>query len=249
MDASSLSIAFLVVLAIAGVGYALVYPLLSGEARAEKRVQSIAKSTKATVKGPQRSRKDQVSQALEQIDQRAKGQRKLTLQMRFRAGRRGLDETDLCVRLHRLRHRFGRGDVCRQQESSPAAVGMFIGAVGVPLWILDFKRKRRMEAFMREFPNAVDVIVRGLRAGLPLNDCVRIIGQEASEPVKSEFRTSQESMAVGITLPDAMVELHNASRYRKSVSSRSSCRSSRSPAATSPRRSAISRRSFASAGR
>ena len=208
MDISSFSIALLVALAIAGVGYALIYPLLTGEARAEKRVQSIAKSTKVATKGPQRSRRDQVSQALEQIDQRAKGERKLTLQMRFdQAGVNWTRQTYVVVCIACA---IGLGAAMYVVGKSVllALAGMFIGAVGMPLWILSFKRKRRMEVFMKEFPNAVDVIVRGLRAGLPLNDCVRIIGQEAAEPVKGEFRTSQESMAVGITLPDAMGELY-----------------------------------------
>jgi tight adherence protein B len=208
MDISTLSIALLVALAIAGVGYALIYPLLSGEARAEKRVQSIAKSTKAAAKGPQRSRRDQVSQALEQLDQRTKGQQKLTLQMRI--DQAGVNWSKQTYAMVCVICALGLGVVMYLVSKSLLLMlaGMFIGAVGLPLWILGFKRKRRLEAFMNEFPNAVDVIVRGLRAGLPLNDCVRIIGQEAAEPVRTEFRTAQESMAVGIALPEAMGELY-----------------------------------------
>lgn len=84
---------------------------------------------------------------------------------------------------------------------------LVVGTLGLPRWYVNFRRKRRITKFLNEFANAVDVIVRGIKAGLPINDCVRIIANEAAEPVKSEFRQISETQALGISLPDAVVKL------------------------------------------
>ena len=59
------------------------------------------------------------------------------------------------------------------------------GGVLLPHFFVNFKRKRRLAKFSNEFANAVDVIVRGVKAGLPLIDCLKVIAQEAQEPVRS----------------------------------------------------------------
>ena len=81
------------------------------------------------------------------------------------------------------------------------------GGLGLPRWIVNFLRKRRIKKFLKEFANAVDVIVRGVKAGLPLNDCIRIIANEAAEPVRSEFRQIAEGQALGLTMPEAIGKL------------------------------------------
>ena len=87
-----------------------------------------------------------------------------------------------------------------------AAIGV-AGLFGLPRWAVNFLRKRRMNKFVDEFANAMDVIVRGVKAGLPLNDCIKIIASEAAEPVKSEFRTISEAQALGLTMAEAIAKL------------------------------------------
>ncbi len=87
-----------------------------------------------------------------------------------------------------------------------AACGV-AGLLGVPRWVVNFLRKRRMNRFLEEFANASDVIVRGVKAGLPLNDCIKIIANEAAEPVRSEFRVIAETQAMGVSLADAVAKL------------------------------------------
>lgn len=87
-----------------------------------------------------------------------------------------------------------------------AAFGI-AGLLGLPRWIVNRQRKVRIRKFVDEFANAVDVIVRGVKAGLPLNDCLRIIANEAAEPVKSEFRHLVEAQSLGVPLADAVVKL------------------------------------------
>ena len=58
------------------------------------------------------------------------------------------------------------------------------------------------------FPDAVDVIVRGVKAGLPLLDCLKMIALEAPEPLKSEFRAILETQAIGMPLGEACGKLY-----------------------------------------
>lgn len=86
--------------------------------------------------------------------------------------------------------------------------GVFIvGAFGLPRWFVSFLRARRVKAFLNEFPNALDVIVRAVRSGLPLNDGIRLIASEAQEPVRSEFRRIVESQQLGMSIPDAALRM------------------------------------------
>ncbi|MBS1180629.1 MAG: Flp pilus assembly protein TadB [Proteobacteria bacterium] len=84
----------------------------------------------------------------------------------------------------------------------------FVGAVGLPRFVVNFIRKRRHAAFIDELANAVEVIVRGVKAGLPLNDCLRMIATEAKDPVKSEFRAVVESMQLGVPIDEAVTRMY-----------------------------------------
>ena len=79
----------------------------------------------------------------------------------------------------------------------------FVAGLGLPRWILGFLIGRRQKKFLNEFPNALDVMVRSIRSGLPLNDALRLIASDGQEPVKSEFRRVVESQQVGLSVPEA----------------------------------------------
>jgi tight adherence protein B len=84
---------------------------------------------------------------------------------------------------------------------------LLAGAFGLPRWFVSFRRTRRVKGFLAEFPNALDVIVRAVKSGLPLNDGIRLIASEAQEPVKTEFRRIVESQQVGMSIPDAALRM------------------------------------------
>jgi tight adherence protein B len=84
---------------------------------------------------------------------------------------------------------------------------LLAGVVGLPRWFISFRRSRRVKAFLAEFPNALDVIVRAVRSGLPLNDGIRLIASESPEPVRSEFRRIVESQQLGLSIPDAALRM------------------------------------------
>ena len=82
-----------------------------------------------------------------------------------------------------------------------------IGFFGVPRWIILRLRKKRMKAFLNDFPNALDVITRSLRSGLPLNDSLRLLANDAPSPVKEEFRRIVEAQQMGLTIPEAVAKM------------------------------------------
>ena len=88
-----------------------------------------------------------------------------------------------------------------------AVGGLVAGALGLPRWFVTFKRQRRVKAFLEELPNALDVIVRAVKSGLPLNDAVRLIASESPEPVRGEFRRVVESQQLGLSLPEAVLRM------------------------------------------
>jgi len=82
-----------------------------------------------------------------------------------------------------------------------------MAALGLPNLVLSRLRMRRINKFVDIFPNALDIIVRGVKAGLPVGDTLRIIANESPEPVRSEFRKLVESQALGLPLPEAAEKL------------------------------------------
>jgi len=89
-----------------------------------------------------------------------------------------------------------------------ASIGLGVvgGVVGVP-WYVGHRRAVRFRRFTAEFPTAVDVIVRGVKSGLPLVDCLKIIAAESQAPVREEFKTLVEDQTLGMPLEDAVQRL------------------------------------------
>ena len=84
----------------------------------------------------------------------------------------------------------------------------FVFGFGLPRWVVGFLGKRRMKKFSLEFPNAVDVIVRGIKSGLPVHDCFKIIARESPAPLGPEFQTLVEGLGVGLTLGQALDKMY-----------------------------------------
>ena len=80
----------------------------------------------------------------------------------------------------------------------------FIGGLGFPRWAVGFLKNRRQKKFVSEFSNAIDVIVRGVKSGLPVNECLKIIAREAPRPVSDEFHMLVEGLRIGLSLEQAL---------------------------------------------
>jgi tight adherence protein B len=83
-----------------------------------------------------------------------------------------------------------------------------VAGLGLPRWIVGFIGASRIKKFSLEFPNAVDVIVRGIKTGLPVNDCFKIIAKESPAPLGPEFQTLVEGLGVGLTLAQALDKMY-----------------------------------------
>jgi tight adherence protein B len=86
----------------------------------------------------------------------------------------------------------------------PAGLATATMGIGVPRLVLSYLAARRRSKFIQNFADAVDVIVRGLQSGLPLGECMNIIGREAEEPICTEFRLVMESTKLGLPLTEAL---------------------------------------------
>ena len=79
--------------------------------------------------------------------------------------------------------------------------------VGLPRWILSFLKGRREKAFTAEFANAIDVIVRSVKSGLPTNEALKIVAREIPDPVGAEFNKLTEGLKVGVTLDQGLKKM------------------------------------------
>ena len=81
-------------------------------------------------------------------------------------------------------------------------------AIAAGLWlprkVVTFLIERRQKKFTKLFADAIDVIIRGIKSGLPVGECLNIIAHESPEPVGHEFRLFTESQRLGLELEDAL---------------------------------------------
>jgi tight adherence protein B len=83
-----------------------------------------------------------------------------------------------------------------------------VGGLGFPRWAVNFLRARRQKKFIKEFSGAIDVIVRGVKSGLPVNECLKIIAREAPRPVNDEFHMLNEALRIGMTMEQALARMY-----------------------------------------
>jgi tight adherence protein B len=204
---------FLVTASIGGVAWVFIYPLLSGEKRMEKRQEMVARPAGAPVRastqrGQQKSRREQVEGSLKELEQRRSKAKSPPLSVKIaQAGLAWSKQRFIIVSV--ILGGIGAGLVLALSGNLFAAAGMaFAGSFGLPRWILKFLKKRREAKFLNGFPDAVDVIVRGIKSGLPLLDCMRVISNDSPEPIRSEFRAIIETQSFGIPLGDACTKLY-----------------------------------------
>jgi tight adherence protein B len=206
----NVSIIFLMVaIAMGGVVWVFVYPLLSGERKTEQRMASVARTEpmpQRTARSGQRSRREQVEGSLKQLEARKKTRVPLSVRL-AQAGLSWSPRRFLVISgamgfaVFLIGMLMGIGIL-------PALGIAFAAGGGLPFWSLSFLKKRREAKFLQAFPDAVDVIVRGIKAGLPLLDSLKLIAAEAQEPVRSEFRSIIETQMIGIPIGEACLKLY-----------------------------------------
>jgi tight adherence protein B len=212
-----LSVATLVMLSAGGLAYTLLYGRIEQEDATQRRFEFVQNRSRTeivprggrSVIDPTRRRK-QLQDTLKELEaqQKAKARQNKAPPLAVRIQQAGLSWSRRTFFIISLISGAVVFLVAWPFLPLYAAIAFGVaGLLGIPRWIVNFLRKRRIRKFVDEFANAIDVIVRGVKSGLPLNDCIRIISTEAAEPVRSEFRTIIEAQGLGIPLADAVNKL------------------------------------------
>ena len=219
MDSTVLAFVALATISVGALAYAFLFSSIENERNAGKRLDSIksAETDRVSLKASRdrlaeaARRRKSVQDSLKELETRQKSRdasiRKPPLKVQLR-------QAGLTVSLERF---FVYSGLCGLLlgvmvfiTGAPwfVALGAVIaGAFGLPRWFVSFKRARRVKAFLEEFPNSLDVIIRAVKSGLPLNDAVRLIASESPEPVRGEFRRVVESQQLGLSLPEAVLRM------------------------------------------
>ncbi len=214
MALQTLALFFLGTVAAGGVLWVFIYPLLSGERRADQRMASVSRTQPASVttaaRGAPKARREQVEETLKELDIRSRKPKSPPLSVRIaQAGLNWSKRQFLLISAGLGLFGFAVSFVGGLGLLVALGIG-FAAALGLPRWILAFLKKRRERRFLGAFADAVDVIVRGVKAGLPLGDCLRVIASDAPEPVKSEFRSIVETQTIGMPLGEACGRLYDS---------------------------------------
>ncbi len=206
----------LAALALGTVIYVFAYPYLSGEKKAEKRISGVTENRAARIATKSAddvaaTRRQAVSETLKGLEDQQKAKAKLTLRLRLQ--RAGLEAEPrsfwiasvicglICAALG-----FFAIPSSSVQLIAVGSIG-FIGALGLPRWFLNKMIKRRQLKFQTEMANSIDVIVRGIKSGLPLNECLQIISRESPDPIAGEFKEVVEQQRIGVSLAEALDRL------------------------------------------
>jgi tight adherence protein B len=210
MTLQALSLAFLAATAIGGLAWVFIYPALSGERQAAQRRASVARAEPVARRADrnQRSRREQVEDTLREVEDRHRKSKSVALTSRIaQAGLSWSKQQFIIVSV-----------IC---GVAAFLIGLFMGAAplpliaiaaaagfGAPRWLLGFLKKRREKKFLDALPDAVDIIVRGIKAGLPLFDSIKVVAADAPEPLRSEFAAIVETQAIGMPLGEACGRLY-----------------------------------------
>jgi len=203
-DLTNYALIAMVGLAVGGVILAVIYPWLVGSA-SEGRLKAIAgekrenKTRSRLLEESKDNRRKQVQESLNKIGDQAKKKR---LSIKDRIAQAGLEisprtfyilsvVTGIIAALVAL--------VASAPLFSIPLIGI-AGAFGLPRWVLSFLRNRRQNKFLNDFADAIDVMVRGLKSGLPVNEAMKIISTEQGAPVGPEFTEVVEGQRIGISI-------------------------------------------------
>jgi tight adherence protein B len=213
MNTQIIVLAGLVSVAIGGIAWVFLYPILSGERNTELRKASVLKPQPIAARSgasrlAQKPRREQVEDTLKELDARNANAKKLPLTVRIAQAGLNWSVRKFWIISALLALGGFLAVLASGNGIFPALGAGFAAFLGLPQWILRFLKKRREAKFLMAFPDAVDVIVRGIKAGLPLLDSIKIVSNDTPEPVKSEFRGIIETQTIGMPLGEACARLY-----------------------------------------
>ncbi|MGX7876646.1 type II secretion system F family protein [Mesorhizobium sp. ORM6] len=219
IDGTVLAFVVLAGFSAGAVAYAFLFNQISNEKQAGKRLETIkaAETDRSVVKATRdraadaAKRRKSVQDSLKDLDEKQKTKDNAIKKPPLKAQ---LRQAGMKVSLERFYIYSGICGLALTIVAFIAGTPMLVlpgvlvaGGFGLPRWFVSFRRARRVKAFLNEFPNALDIIVRAVKSGLPLNDAIRLIANESPEPVKAEFRRIVDSQQMGLSIPDATLRM------------------------------------------
>ena len=198
---------------VAGLGFAFAGGD-SDQAKATKRAQLIASggarqasvTAKAAANTPD-VRRAAILKALKEQDRKQK-KASLTIEARMRAAGLGDNVKMFWIISGVLGVTVALVVLVLGQLPLVALLAAFAAGVGLPRWVLSMLAKSRTQKFTEAFSDAIDIIVRGIKSGLPVHDCLKIIGKESPEPLAGEFRILTENVAMGVPVDAALEKMY-----------------------------------------
>lgn len=216
MNFTVILIAVLVAISAGAVAYAFLFPQIEVEKRTTsrfKRVQAaetdlvkarVAKDRVQELSRRRKSMQDSLKDHEKKLNER--NQRRVKKTMRGQIEQANLKITPLRFHLFSIVGAVLLSFICLLYSLNfYLAFGILLTAsLGVPRWLLSFLIKRRQNRFLEELPNALDVMCRSIRSGLPLNDAIRLVASDGQEPVKTEFRRVMDAQQMGLGVAEAI---------------------------------------------
>ncbi len=218
LDLNVIAFAILAALSAAGLAYVFLFSQVENENKRDQRIKSIrgdatrlASQALINREADKNKRRKTVQDTLSKLEEKQKkGKKKVGLADLIKQAGLSISVTQFYL------FSFGSGILFTFLALISGAglqilgAAFFVGFLGFPRFVLGRIRKKRVKNFTTEFPNAVDVIVRGVKAGLPLNDCIGIVAKEAKEPVASEFSKIIEHQHLGMPLGEAVLKMNDS---------------------------------------
>jgi tight adherence protein B len=207
---TDLALIVMVAVAVGGMAIAILYPFFSGDATGSrvkaistgKKVEGAGSSFRARfAEDTKDTRRRQIQESLNQVNNREKERKKRTT-LRNRISQAGLEISPRAFWVTSLIVGLGLGLVPLILTGNLMLAGIvaFVGFLGLPRWVLGFLCRRRQNIFLNDFADAIDVMVRGLKSGLPVSEAMKIIANETGPPVGPEFMEVVEGQRVGISI-------------------------------------------------
>ena len=206
MTPNKLIALFFIGIIVLGLVIALVYRSLTRPSRTIERRNAIVRGE--TKKSGARdaevaARRKQMAESLKELENRDKKSTKLTLEMRLEQA--GLDISEKLFIQASVASAIVFGLVAFFVLGRLYAIGgLLIGGFGLPNWTVAYLKKKRINEFLSEFPSAIEVIIRGVKSGLPLGACLQTVATQCKEPVRGEFQFIVASTSVGLTIAEGI---------------------------------------------
>lgn len=204
---------FLIAMLVVLAGGGAVMAFAGGNDRSKARVAALAKpEARAARNDPAMARKRNMQAALKEFEKK-QAEKKPVMTMRRRldqAGLPGVSEKAFWIASALAAVAVAAFCFIKGQGLLVVVPAAFAGGLGLPRWILGVLKTRREKKFTADFANAIDVIVRSVKSGLPTSDALRIVAQEFRDPVGPEFRKLVEGMKVGMTLEQGLRKMYES---------------------------------------